>query len=212
MEAAAELGELSLGNENVRTDLVCFLGAGAYNHYIPAAVDTILRRSEFYTAYTPYQPEISQGTLQSIFEYQSLIVALTGMQVSNASHYDGATAVAEAVAMANAQFHGKRRKVVVSPAVHPQYRQTLRTYIQNMQLELVGDDPQVVTSGQSSGSNPESLIPLIDNETALVIVQYPDFFGRIYDLRAAHRGRPPGRRSGLRGRQSDRAWPVENSR
>jgi glycine dehydrogenase subunit 1 len=190
MEAAAELGELSLGNENVRTDLVCFLGAGAYNHYIPAAVDHILRRSEFYTAYTPYQPEISQGTLQSIFEYQSLIVALTGMEVSNASHYDGATAVAEAVAMAYAQFHGRRTKVVVSPAIHPQYRQTLRTYVQDMQLELVGDDPKVVNSEQSTASNPESLIPLIDAETALVIVQYPDFFGRIYDytqlIEAAH--------------------------
>jgi glycine dehydrogenase subunit 1 len=174
MEAAAELGELSLGNENVRTDLVCFLGAGAYNHYIPAAVDAILRRSEFYTAYTPYQPEISQGTLQSIFEYQSLIVALTGMEVSNASHYDGATAVAEAVAMAYAQFRGKRTKVIVSPAVNPQYRQTLHTYIQDMQLELVGENT-------SPFSPLDSLTSSIDDNTALVIVQYPDFFGRIYD-------------------------------
>jgi glycine dehydrogenase subunit 1 len=160
MEAAAELGELSLANDNVRTELVCFLGAGAYNHYIPAAVDTILRRSEFYTAYTPYQPEISQGTLQSIFEYQSLIVA---------------------VAMACAQFHGRRTKVVISASVHPQYRQTLRTYVQNMELELVGDDPKAVNSEQSSSGSPESLIPLIDDKTALVVVQYPDFFGRIYD-------------------------------
>ena len=191
MEAAAELGELSLGNENVRTDLVCFLGAGAYNHYIPAAVDHILRRSEFYTAYTPYQPEISQGTLQSIFEYQSLIVALTGMEVSNASHYDGATAVAEAVAMAYAQFHGRRTKVVVSPALHPQYRQTLRTYVQDMQVELVGDDSKTINMDQPSGCSPESLFPLINDETALVIVQYPDFFGRIYDysqlIVAAHK-------------------------
>jgi glycine dehydrogenase subunit 1 len=184
MEAAAELGELSLGNENVRTDLVCFLGAGAYNHYIPAAVDHILQRSEFYTAYTPYQPEISQGTLQSIFEYQSLIVALTGMEVSNASHYDGATAVAEAIALANAQFHGRRKKVVISPAIHPQYRQTLRTYVQDMQLELVGDD-------SSRLSTLDSLSSLIDDNTALIIVQYPDFFGRIYDytelIETAHR-------------------------
>ncbi len=181
MEAAAELIELSLANENIHTDLVCFLGAGAYNHYIPAAVDHILRRSEFYTAYTPYQPEISQGTLQSIFEYQSLIVALTGMEVSNASHYDGATAVAEAVALANAQFHGKRKKIVLSPGVHPQYRQTLRTYVQALQLELVGDDPKEMNSEQASAISPVDLIQLIDGETALVIVQYPDFFGRIYD-------------------------------
>jgi len=181
MEAAVELGELSLANENVRTDLVCFLGAGAYNHYIPAAVDHILQRSEFYTAYTPYQPEISQGTLLGIFEYQSLICALTGMEVSNASHYDGATAVAEAVGLANAQFHGKRKKIVISPAVHPQYRLTLRTYIQDMLMELVGDNPDAVNCERFSESSPESLIPLIDNETALVIVQYPDFFGRIFD-------------------------------
>jgi glycine dehydrogenase subunit 1 len=176
MEAAAELSELSIGNENIRTDLVSFLGAGAYNHYIPAAVDSILRRGEFYTAYTPYQPEISQGTLQGIFEYQSLIAALTGMEVSNASHYDGATAVAEAVNMAAAQFHGKRTKVVLSPAVHPQYRATLCTYNLGMGLEIVGDHPSAELFPDS-----QSLIPSIDNNTALVVVQYPDFFGRIYD-------------------------------
>jgi glycine dehydrogenase subunit 1 len=177
MEAATELGELSLGNENVRTDLVCFLGAGAYNHYIPAAVDAILRRGEFYTAYTPYQPEISQGTLQAIFEYQSLITALTGMEVSNASHYDGATAVAEAVAMAYAQFRGKRTKIVLSPAVNPQYRAVLRTYTRDMNLTIAGDD-------QSLFSDLSSLLSLIDANTALVIVQYPDFFGRIFDFTA----------------------------
>ncbi|MGB8213268.1 MAG: aminomethyl-transferring glycine dehydrogenase subunit GcvPA [Anaerolineales bacterium] len=182
MEAAAELGDLSLGNENVRTDLVCFLGAGAYNHYIPAAVDHILRRGEFYTAYTPYQPEISQGTLQAIFEYQSLMAALTGMEISNASHYDGATAVAEAVNMAYAQFRGKRTKVVISPSVNPQYRATLRTYVQGMHLELAGDDPKAGKSALAVLIRPEGLIPLIDAETALVIVQYPDFFGRIFDL------------------------------
>jgi glycine dehydrogenase subunit 1 len=187
MEAATELGELSLGNENVRTDLVCFLGAGAYNHYIPAAVDHILQRGEFYTAYTPYQPEISQGTLQAIFEYQSLIAALTGMEVSNASHYDGATAVAESVNMAYAQFHGKRTKIVLSPAVHPQYRAVLRTYTQDLGLTIEGDLPS-----PGLAFAPQSLLPLIDENTALVIVQYPDFFGRIHDFTAlietAHSG------------------------
>jgi glycine dehydrogenase subunit 1 len=179
MEAATELGELSLGNENVHTDLVCFLGAGAYNHYIPAAVDHILQRGEFSTAYTPYQPEISQGTLQAIFEYQSLIAALTGMEVSNASHYDGASAVAEAVNMAYAQFRGKRTKVVLSPAVNPQYRAVLRTYTQDMSLTIEGDYPSTNFIPDS-----ESLITLIDDNTALVIIQYPDFFGRIYDFTA----------------------------
>ena len=185
MDASAELQELALGNDNVRTDLFSFLGAGAYNHYIPSVVDHILRRSEFYTAYTPYQPEISQGTLQAIFEYQSMMAALTGMEVSNASHYDGATAVAEAVNMAYAQFRGKRTKAVISPTVHPQYRETLRTYVQGMGLTLAGDDPSDVLI-----SNLDFLISLIDANTALVIVQYPDFFGRIYDyaplIEAAH--------------------------
>ncbi len=177
MEAATELGELSLGNENIRTDLVSFLGAGAYNHYIPAAVDAILRRGEFSTAYTPYQPEISQGTLQAIFEYQSLIAALTGMQVSNASHYDGATAVAEAVAMAYAQFRGKRTKIVLSPAVNPQYRAVLRTYTQDLSLTIQGDN-----LSDDLVSDARSLITFIDDNTALVIIQYPDFFGRIDDF------------------------------
>jgi glycine dehydrogenase subunit 1 len=177
MEAAVELGDISNGNENLHTDLVSFLGAGAYNHYIPAAVDHILRRGEFYTAYTPYQPEISQGTLQAIFEYQSLICALTGMEVSNASHYDGATAVAESVNMAYSQFRGKRTRVVVSPTVHPQHRETLRTYVQGMHLELVGDEQKAPLD-----SGPETLETLVDENTALVIVQYPDFFGRVYDF------------------------------
>src|SRR5574341_2078 len=139
MEAMNELSGLAQANENVRSDLISFLGAGMYNHYIPSVVDHILRRGEFYTAYTPYQPEISQGTLQAIFEYQSLMAALTGMEVSNASHYDGATAAAEAVNMAVAQFRGKRKKGVISPTVHPQYRAVIRTYMQGMELELAGD-------------------------------------------------------------------------
>jgi glycine dehydrogenase subunit 1 len=176
MEAMAELSDLAQSNENVRQDLISFLGAGMYNHYIPSVVDHMLRRGEFYTAYTPYQPEISQGTLQAIFEYQSLMAALTGMDVSNASHYDGATATAEAVSLAYAQFRGKRKKVVISPTVHPQYRAVIRTYTQGMELELAGDDPNA-----NLESNPNDLANLVDDNTALLIVQYPDFFGRVYD-------------------------------
>jgi len=176
MEALQELSDIAQANENVRGDLISFLGAGMYNHYIPSAVDHMLRRGEFYTAYTPYQPEISQGTLQAIFEYQSLMSALTGMDVSNASHYDGATATAEAVNLAYAQYRGKRKKVVVSPTLHPQYRAVIRTYTQGMELEVAGDD-----ANTNLESNPNELINLVDDNTSIVIVQYPDFFGRIYD-------------------------------
>jgi glycine dehydrogenase subunit 1 len=157
--------------------MVSFLGAGAYNHYTPAAVDAIISRGEFFTAYTPYQPEISQGTLQAIFEYQSLIAGLTGMDVCNASHYDGATAVAEAVNMAFHNFRGKKPKVVLSPGVHPQYRETVRTYTRGSEVVLVGDQGEV-----DFKSDPEALIPLIDDSTCLVVVSYPDFFGRVYDF------------------------------
>jgi len=181
LEAAAELQALSEANLDVRHN-ACFLGAGAYHHFIPSAVDAILRRSEFYTAYTPYQPEVSQGTLQAIFEYQSLICNLTGMDVSNASHYDGATALAEAVILALNHHRGKRHKIVVSPAVHPHYRQTVRTYMQGMDLQILGDE--------ESGARAADLSRLIDADTAMVAVQYPDFFGGITDFRplgeAAH--------------------------
>jgi len=176
MEVQQTLAEYASDNENLQ-DLVCFLGAGAYNHYIPAAVDSILRRGEFYTAYTPYQPEVSQGTLQAIFDYQSLITALTGMEVSNASHYDGATAVAEAVTMAHAHFRGKRNRVVLSPALNPMYRATVRTYHAGSGIEFVGDE-----TTQDPKSRPDELAQFIDSNTALVVVQYPDFFGRIFDL------------------------------
>src|SRR4026207_2180821 len=176
MEAYQELSDLAQSNENVRGDLISFLGAGMYHHYIPSVVDHMLRRGEFYTAYTPYQPEISQGTLQGIFEYQSLMSALTGMDVSNASHYDGATATAEAVSLAYAQYRGKRKKVVVSPTLHPQYREVIRTYTQGMELEVAGDD-----ANANLDTSPNELLNFVDDNTSLVIVQYPDFFGRVYD-------------------------------
>ncbi|MGO9411168.1 MAG: aminomethyl-transferring glycine dehydrogenase subunit GcvPA [Spirochaetia bacterium] len=148
-----------------------FLGGGAYQHFIPAVVDAVVSRSEFATAYTPYQPEISQGTLQAIFEYQSMIARLTGMEVSNASHYDGATSAAEAVIMALNVAQKERRRVLLSPGVNPQYRAVVRTYTQGMGLTLGGDE--------SLANGLERLGSLCDESTACVMVQYPDFLGRI---------------------------------
>jgi len=178
MEAAEELSSIASANATTR-EFLSFLGAGAYDHYVPAAVDNLLQRGEFYTAYTPYQPEISQGTLQAIFEFQSLICKLTGMDVSNASHYDGATAAAEAVILASSHFRGKRPKMLISRAVNPQYRQVIRTYMQgDPDLQIVGDDIE-------TGINPDmkNFISQIDHDTALVMVQYPDFFGRVIDYK-----------------------------
>jgi glycine dehydrogenase subunit 1 len=173
MEIMAELQAMS--EENLDVDhYACFLGAGAYNHYVPRVVDHIIGRSEFYTAYTPYQPEISQGTLQSIFEYQSMICALTGMEVANASHYDGATSTAEAVIMAVNAVRGKRNRVVLSPAVHPEYRAVVRTYTQGTGVEVVGDDDPAATI--------DHLVSLLDKNTACLIVQSPNFFGEIENL------------------------------
>src|SRR5208337_929887 len=141
-EVLRELNAMSLRNADCGA-VPCFLGAGAYRHFIPSVVDSIISRSEFATAYTPYQPEISQGTLQAIFEYQSMIARLTGMEVSNASHYDGATAAAEAVIMALNVTQGQRRRVVLSAGVHPQYRAVVRTYTQGTRLDVTGDESDV---------------------------------------------------------------------
>lgn len=168
MDVLRELREMS----EINVDLdhaACFLGAGVYRHYIPSVVQHVIGRSEFYTAYTPYQPEISQGTLQSIFEYQSMICGLTGMDVSNASHYDGATALAEAVILALSVARGKRRKAVLAPTVHPEYRQVVRTYTQGMDVQVAG--------GEDLSAEIGSLVPLLDDETACLIVQVPDFLG-----------------------------------
>ena len=162
----------TLAEANLTAAAPCFLGAGAYRHFVPAVVDAVLRRGEFYTAYTPYQPEVSQGTLQAIFEYQTMICALTGMEVSNASHYDGATATAEAAIAAINVHRLKRRKVILSPFVHPEYRAVVRTYTQGMGLTIVGDE-----NGGSAG-----LTDFLDDDTACLIAQYPDFLGRIEDL------------------------------
>jgi glycine dehydrogenase subunit 1 len=133
-ELLRELGRLAARNATAASHL-SFLGGGAYNHFIPAVVDQLISRSEFYTAYTPYQPEISQGTLQAIFEYQTLICQLTGMDAANASMYDGASACAEGVLMAVRAT--RRRKVLLSGALHPEYRATVATYCRYLELELV---------------------------------------------------------------------------
>ncbi len=185
IEAAMELESIASANGSTK-DLLSFLGAGAYDHYIPAIIDNILQRGEWYTSYTPYQPEISQGTLQAIFEFQSLICQLTGMDVCNASHYDGATAAAEAMILADSHFRGKRNKFLVSRAVNPQYRAVMRTYFQTHDdVHILGDEPETGIE-----TDLQKLIDQIDNDTALVLVQYPDFFGRIVDYKplidAAH--------------------------
>lgn len=173
MEIAAELEALSSVNVSA-ADYALFLGAGAYHHYIPAVVNHMLLRGEFYTAYTPYQPEVSQGTLQAVFEFQTMISRLTGMEAANASHYDAATALAEAVTMADAVWKGKRKKVILAPSIHPQYRDVVRTYHQNKDFKFSGD--------RSGTATILDIADMIDENTAMVAVQYPNFFGQIEDL------------------------------
>ena len=158
-----------------RTEYQTFLGAGAYSHYIPVIIDSLISRAEFFTAYTPYQPELSQGTLQYTFEFQTMICQLTGMEVANASLYDGSTAVAEAVLMANRVT--RRSKFVVADTVHPQYREVVSAYTRNLGLTI-----DTVGHGEAGTIDPTSLG--IDRDTAAVVVQSPNFFGCVEDLAA----------------------------
>jgi len=176
LEILRELLDISEYNVDLE-HAPCFLGAGAYRHFVPSVVGHIVGRSEFYTAYTPYQPEISQGTLQTIFEYQSMICALTGMDVANASHYDGATSLAEAVVMAVNVARGKRRKVVISAGVHPEYRAVVRTYTQGMKLVLSVTEELTVTGNEAGAMDASALAQMVDADTACVIVQNPNFLG-----------------------------------
>lgn len=150
-----------------------FLGAGVYSHYSPTIVDHLLQRSEFFTSYTPYQPEISQGTLQYIFEFQTLVAQLTAMEVANASMYDGSTAMAEAYLMA--QRVTRRDKVVVLDSVHPEYREVARTYTQHGDLEIV-------TANFDAATGAGGDLSALDDKTAALIVQSPNFFGSVEDL------------------------------
>jgi glycine dehydrogenase subunit 1 len=183
LQLPAALGELELTQHlsalahcNQGPDqLVCFLGGGSYDHFIPAAVDTIASRGDFYTSYTPYQPEVSQGNLQAMFEYQTLICQITGMDVSNASLYDGGSAVADAALMSLSvtKRHGK---VVVLNSVHPEYRDVLATYLKNLETKI-----QVVSSAGGIVATAD-VAAAVDSDTACLIVQYPNFFGSIEDV------------------------------
>jgi glycine dehydrogenase subunit 1 len=166
-----------MGVRNQAAGRISFLGGGAYSHYIPTIVDHLISRSEFFTAYTPYQPEISQGTLQSIFEFQTMVCQLTGMDIANASMYDGSTAMAEAVLMAERVT--KRSKVIASAAVHPQYLEVAHTYVQHAGIEL-----QHAPFDAQTGQTPVSAFDSIDDQTAAIVVQSPNFFGCIEDLAA----------------------------
>jgi len=176
MDLEAHLGRLA--SNNIGADrAVCFLGGGCYDHFVPAVVDVVAGRSEFYTAYTPYQAEASQGTLQTGFEYQSLICELSGMDVSNASMYEGATAATEACLMARAAS-GKTGSIVVSETVHPEYRQTLETYLVDLGTKLV------VAPAKDGLTDPAALAKLIDAQTACVLLQHPNFFGLLEPMDA----------------------------
>jgi glycine dehydrogenase subunit 1 len=171
LEVSKRLGHLADKNAH---KLTCFLGAGFYDHFIPAAVDALIRRSEFYTVYTPYQPEIAQGTLQAIYEYQSAICRLTGLHASNASLYDGGTALFEAAMMAVRKTG--RKRLVICRAVNPIYRVMLASYTANLHLELVEEDLE----GTGCAAD------LLDDRTAALIMQNPDFFGRVGEFSAAY--------------------------
>ena len=183
-ELFKELSALAEKNADTKK-YTSFLVAGVYDHYIPAIVDHVISRSEFYTAYTPYQPEISQGELQAIFEFQTMICELTGMDVANSSMYDGGTALAEAMLLSAA--HTKKKKVLLSKTVHPEYRDVVKTYAKGQRLCVVE------IPFQNGVTDLEALKMEMDEEVACVIVQYPNFFGQIEPLKdiepIAHSGK-----------------------
>ncbi|HKP46631.1 MAG TPA: hypothetical protein VJT50_08520, partial [Pyrinomonadaceae bacterium] len=164
-----------LAEQNAAARRINFLGAGAYQHYIPTVVDHLISRSEFFTAYTPYQPEISQGTLQAIFEFQTLVCQLTGLEVANASMYDGSTALAEAVLMAERVT--RRSKVISCGAIHPEYLDVVNTYVQHAGIELVHID-----CDPNTGQVPQDLGAALNDKCAALVVQSPNFFGCIEDI------------------------------
>jgi glycine dehydrogenase subunit 1 len=176
-EASRAVGELARASRGAGS-MVTFLGAGAYDHFVPSVVGHVIGRSEFYTAYTPYQAEVSQGTLQTIFEYQTLICRLTGMDVTNASVYDGGSALAEASLMACAA-RKHRGRIVCSGGIHPHHRQILRTYHSGIGTEIV----EVPLAG--GVTDPAALASALEEETAVVLLQSPNFLGNLEDVAAA---------------------------
>ncbi len=175
LELRAEIGALAAKNDAAR-DMPSFLGGGMYDHYIPSALPRVALRSEFMTAYTPYQAEVAQGTLQVIFEFQSMIAELTGLEVANASLYDGASAVVEAAYLARNQTG--RKVIVVAGALHPHYEQALGTFMGREHVRHVAHTP-------ASGTvQADAVTAALDKDVACVIVQYPNFFGGIEDVRA----------------------------
>ena len=169
-----ELGRIASKNANTN-DYASFLGAGVYDHYKPVIVDHVISRSEFYTAYTPYQPEISQGELQAIFEFQTMISELTGMDIANSSMYDGGTALAEAGMLAAG--HTKRRKILVSQSVHPESRDVVRTYALGQSIEV---EEIPLKDGRTDVA---ALQEMINDNVAAVMIQYPNFFGQVENLK-----------------------------
>ncbi|MBN2409253.1 MAG: aminomethyl-transferring glycine dehydrogenase subunit GcvPA [Candidatus Aminicenantes bacterium] len=165
----------ALGRKNKAGDYLSFLGAGAYRHYIPAIVDYLSSRGEFISPYTPYQPEVSQGTLQVVFEYQTLICQLTGMEIANASLYDGASAAAEAVLMA--QRIRSRPKILVAGSLHPQYRKVIQTYVKNLPIRI-----EEISADARGKLDSEALSRAVDGQTSAVVCQSPNFFGVVEDL------------------------------
>ena len=178
MEAVARLSELASRNFAPPPGAT-FLGAGSYQHFVPSTVNAIISRGEYFTAYTPYQPEVAQGTLQTIYEFQTMVAELFGMELANASIYDGATALAEAMMMA-LSAPGNRTRAVITGTVHPNYREVLRTYVEGLPVQLT----ELPIPAKNFATSVADVQAALDDTVACVIVQYPNFFGAIEDIQA----------------------------
>lgn len=181
MEAAHRMAQLADRNMTPPAEDI-YLGAGSYQHYVPSTVGHILSRGELYTAYTPYQPEVAQGTLQVIYEFQSMVAELLGTEVANASMYDGATALAEGALIAISSSR-KKNRIVVANTVHPAYRRVLRTYVEGTGVEVI----EATGVAGAFAISPDDVAPLLSDDLACVVIQYPNFYGAIEDVEALAR-------------------------